>query len=68
MGGPVALTPIIAMTADVMAHQRDSYTAAGMDGMVPKPFSPLQLLSEIVRLLSEPAEDQDEGAPVKASA
>ncbi|HEY9219375.1 MAG TPA: hypothetical protein VIO94_15105 [Phenylobacterium sp.] len=56
------------MTADVMAHQRDSYTAAGMDGMVPKPFSPLQLLSEIVRLLSEPAEDQDEGAPVKASA
>ena len=40
--------PILALTANVMAHQRDSYMAAGMDGVVGKPFSPSELLQEIL--------------------
>lgn len=56
--GGVGALPVIAMTADVMAHHRDRYTAARMDGVVPKPFSPAQLLSEIVRLLGETDADQ----------
>ena len=42
--------PIIAMTADIMSHHQRAYVAAGMDGVVPKPFSPAQLLGEIKRL------------------
>jgi two-component system, sensor histidine kinase len=62
--GAAGALPVIAMTADVMGHQRVRYGAAGMNGLVPKPFSPAQLVSEIVRLLS--AEPQAEAA--KASA
>jgi CheY-like chemotaxis protein len=46
-GGAV---PIIALTADVLRHQREACLAAGMDGVTTKPFSPAQLASEIVRL------------------
>jgi len=49
-GGPQAQLPIIAMTADVMTHHQLRYTAAGMNGFVPKPFAPVQLLTEIARL------------------
>jgi len=52
-----AATPVIALTADVMSHQRQAYRMAGMDGVVAKPFSPVQLLSEIGRI----AEGADEG-------
>jgi signal transduction histidine kinase len=52
-----AATPVIALTADVMSHQRQSYRMAGMDGVVAKPFSPAQLLSEIAKI----AERSDEG-------
>jgi CheY-like chemotaxis protein len=45
-----AATPVIALTADVMSHQRQSYRMAGMDGVVAKPFSPAQLLSEIAKI------------------
>jgi CheY-like chemotaxis protein len=48
--GAAAQVPIVALTANVMAHQRAAYLAAGMDGMVPKPFSPAVLLQEILRL------------------
>ena len=48
--GPAARMPIIAMTADIMSHHQLAYVAAGMDGIVPKPFSPAQLLAEIMRL------------------
>ncbi len=47
---PVGRLPIIAMTADIMSHHQRAYVAAGMDGVVPKPFSPAQLLGEITRL------------------
>ncbi|HTX51029.1 MAG TPA: response regulator, partial [Caulobacteraceae bacterium] len=56
LGSPAAATPVIALTADVMRHQHQAYLAAGMNGVVPKPFSPAQLLSEVMRLASaEPA-------------
>ena len=53
-GGPCAATPIIALTANVLAHQRETYLAAGMDGVVGKPISPAALLAEIARLAAEP--------------
>jgi PAS domain S-box-containing protein len=49
-GGPSAAVPIIALTANVLAHQRLSYLEAGMDGVVGKPISPAALLTEIARL------------------
>ncbi len=52
--GPMASIPVIALTADVMSHQRQCYLAAGMNGVAPKPFSPTQLLTEIIRLMGEP--------------
>jgi PAS domain S-box-containing protein len=48
--GPEARAPIIALTANVMAHQRAAYRAAGMDGVAAKPISPAALVAEIVRL------------------
>jgi CheY-like chemotaxis protein len=42
--------PVLALTANVMAHQRDAYLAAGMDGVLGKPFSPAELLTEVLRL------------------
>jgi CheY-like chemotaxis protein len=47
---PQAAVPIVALTADVMTHHQASYQAAGMNGFVPKPFSPVQILAEIVRI------------------
>jgi signal transduction histidine kinase/CheY-like chemotaxis protein len=47
---PQAGVPIVALTADVMTHHQAAYHAAGMNGFVPKPFSPSQLLSEIIRI------------------
>ena len=42
--------PVVALTANVMAHQRDAYLAAGMDGVLGKPFSPGELLQEVLRV------------------
>ena len=57
LGGPVAATPIVALTANVLSHQRQAYLEAGMDGVVAKPISPSALLAEIARL-SEPRDDE----------
>jgi len=64
LGGAAAAIPVIALTADVMGHHQDAYLAAGMNGMVPKPFSPAQLLGEIARL----AEAGESDAAVESSA
>ena len=48
--GPEAGVPIVALTADVMTHHQAAYQGAGMNGFVPKPFSPSQMLGEIVRI------------------
>jgi hypothetical protein len=45
--GPAARTPIIALTANVMSHQRQAYLEAGMDGVVGKPISPAELMEAI---------------------
>ncbi|RAK59779.1 hybrid sensor histidine kinase/response regulator [Phenylobacterium hankyongense] len=50
LGGAVARTPIVALTANVLSHQRGAYLEAGMDGVVGKPISPTALISEIARL------------------
>ena len=46
-----ALLPIVAMTADVLAEDRDRCFAAGMDGYVTKPIDVSQLTSVLVRWL-----------------
>jgi len=59
LGGEAAATPIVALTANVLAHQRRAYLEAGMDGVVGKPISPGVLLREIARL-SAPARDPEQ--------
>ncbi len=48
--GAASQVPIIALTANVMSHQKAEYLAAGVNGVVAKPISPAALLSEIARL------------------
>ena len=59
LGGAAAQTPIIALTANVMAHQTRAYREAGMDGVVSKPLSPAALLAEIGRLSADTVQDSD---------
>jgi signal transduction histidine kinase/CheY-like chemotaxis protein len=47
--------PVIALTADVMGGTRADYRAIGIDGLVTKPTARDELLSEIIRVLSERA-------------
>ncbi len=47
LDGPSARTPIIALTANVMSHQKQAYLEAGMDGVVGKPISPVELMTAI---------------------
>jgi CheY-like chemotaxis protein len=50
-------TPILALTANAMAHHAAEYQAAGMDGLVAKPIQIDRLVAEIERVLNlEPAE------------
>jgi len=45
-------TPIIALTANVMSHQIETYRAAGMDGCVAKPIDSAKLLAAIDEALA----------------
>jgi signal transduction histidine kinase/ActR/RegA family two-component response regulator len=47
-------TPILALTANAMAHQVAEYAANGMDGFVAKPIDISQLFSAIERALDGP--------------
>jgi signal transduction histidine kinase/CheY-like chemotaxis protein len=47
-------TPIIAVTANAMAHEARDYLAAGMDGVVAKPVELALLLMAIEQALSPP--------------
>ena len=62
LGGSVAQVPIVALTANVLAHQRQSYLEAGMDGVVGKPISPATLLAEIARLSGATSADNEAAA------
>jgi PAS domain S-box-containing protein len=55
MDGAVASTPIVAVTANVLADQRSSYADAGMDGVVSKPVSAASLIAEIARVTERSA-------------
>ncbi|MBU1377636.1 MAG: response regulator [Alphaproteobacteria bacterium] len=52
-------TPILAVTANTMAHQLASYRAAGMDDVIPKPLNVTQLFSAMVAAVT-PAEIEAE--------
>jgi PAS domain S-box-containing protein len=56
LGGPASQTPIVALTANVLSHQRAAYIDAGMDGVVGKPISPSVLIGEIARLSQSQAD------------
>ena len=43
-------TPLIALSASVLAADREAASTAGMEGFVPKPFEAAQLLSEMARV------------------
>ncbi len=50
MDGALGSTPIVAVTANVLADQRSSYADVGMNGVVAKPVSAGALLAEIARV------------------
>ena len=52
---PVAAIPVIALTANAMAGDRDRYLAAGMDDYVSKPISAAELYTAIDRQLGRTA-------------
>ncbi len=52
LAGDVKEIPIVALTANVLANQRESYLAVGMNGVAAKPISPPALLAEIVQAFS----------------
>ncbi|MBO9710373.1 MAG: PAS domain S-box protein [Caulobacter sp.] len=58
LNGASGRTPIIALTANVMSHQRAAYLAAGMNGVAAKPIVPSALIGEIVRLATSDAVDE----------
>lgn len=59
---PIGTAPILAMTANAMAHQQAAYMAAGMDGAVAKPLSPAALARAIIQVLTA-----DRAGSLKAS-
>ncbi|MES2324764.1 MAG: CHASE domain-containing protein [Pseudomonadota bacterium] len=46
-------TPVIAMTAGVMEHERERCIAAGMNGFIAKPLALADMLAEIRRVLGQ---------------
>jgi signal transduction histidine kinase/CheY-like chemotaxis protein len=51
-------TPIIALTANAMAHQNAEYLAAGMDGHLAKPID-IARLFEVIASVSESPQDEE---------
>ena len=54
-------TPIVALTANAMAHHMEEYRAAGMDGFIAKPIEVGQLFAEL-RRTTEDVADQPRAA------
>jgi PAS domain S-box-containing protein len=53
LDGPAAQVPIIAMTANALAHQVEAYLAGGMNGWVAKPLSPAALVRTVAEVLAQ---------------
>jgi PAS domain S-box-containing protein len=53
LDGPAAKVPIVAMTANAMAHQIEGYLEAGMNGWVAKPLSPAALIRTMLQVLAQ---------------
>ncbi|MFN3857479.1 MAG: ATP-binding protein [Caulobacter sp.] len=51
--GEAVRTPIIAMTANAMAHQIETYMDAGMNGWIAKPLSPTAVVRGISQVLAQ---------------
>jgi CheY-like chemotaxis protein len=49
--GRAGAAPILAMTANAMAHQQAAYVEAGMNGAVAKPLSPAALIRAVANAL-----------------
>jgi len=62
--------PIIALTANAMAGQREEYIEAGMDEYVSKPIDMAQLMGAMTRLCGaeEPGDAASAEEPVPAAA
>jgi signal transduction histidine kinase/ActR/RegA family two-component response regulator len=56
-------TPILALTANALAHQAEEYRAAGMDGVIPKPIEVAQLVAALERAIA----DAEKAAPQAAA-
>ena len=54
LSGPVARIPIIALTANAMAADRENYLAAGMDDYVTKPIDFDLLKDAVARVMAAP--------------
>ncbi len=76
LSGDKARIPIIAVTANAMAGDREHYLASGFDDYVSKPFAPEELFDALARQLSgvttkptpgaserSPSEDPTDGEP-----
>ncbi|HXQ45732.1 MAG TPA: ATP-binding protein [Caulobacteraceae bacterium] len=57
-----ARTPIIALTANVMAHQLADYFAAGMDGHIAKPVEAARLFEALETVFENAAEGDEQAA------
>jgi two-component system, sensor histidine kinase len=60
-------TPIIALTANAMAHQLADYRAAGMDDCVAKPIRAQELYVTLERVLGDEGGEAADGARMAAS-
>ena len=50
--------PVIFMTAKVQSHEKQRYVGQGAAGVIPKPFDPMRLPTDIRNILSQPVEQR----------
>jgi CheY-like chemotaxis protein len=55
-------TPIVALTANAMAHQVDQYAAAGMNGHVAKPIQAAELFAALTQVAAASAGEAADAA------